>query len=69
MAEGELIFVRLTKNGRLMRGLQLFLIFPFICQNLMESGKEGSVHMSSEGKPNDTGEHRERSRCFLCFSC
>ncbi|XP_022999973.1 craniofacial development protein 1-like isoform X2 [Cucurbita maxima] len=42
-----------------MRGLQLFLIFPFICQNLMESGKEGSVHMSSEGKPNDT-EIKER---------
>ncbi|XP_022930356.1 craniofacial development protein 1-like isoform X2 [Cucurbita moschata] len=47
-----------------MRDLQLFLIFPFICQNLMESGKEGSVHMSSEGKPNDT-EIKERVDAML----
>ncbi|KAG6594029.1 Craniofacial development protein 1, partial [Cucurbita argyrosperma subsp. sororia] len=47
-----------------MRGLQLFLMFPFICQNLMESGKEGSVHMSSEGKPNDT-EIKERVDAML----
>ena len=34
---------------------------------LMESAKEGSGHMSSEGKPNDTGEHRKRTISRLLF--